>query len=395
MSKEKSKPVVDAPSRSTVPVNTRSLQITVGQDDSNTSGSARSFSKDNVPSTSRSFAEKRKTIGYIQSLSPEKRNKKDTLNYSSLTLQTAEGTKEALCFSRSRRKLLKERFDNKTAVEIYNYAMSNDGKIFINDMTQVSNAQPGDYFFQFKETADELSFRSLDYIIKETKSMDMVNFPAKVVSKGPTETAKNLKLARCVVADSPSSFMTLVLWQENIDQVRVGQVYTFQQIRVREKDEGMVLNTSVDSVITPKEDDKLLGLKITDEQICNFITTKSVSVNMVHSIEQCLFFKQCPNVNCNKKIMQQTSSFMVRCDHCNHRFRSLDCGQNIILNFVVRDPADKSLIHLTVFRPILEMLIESVEDLSVDQICEEVLKLKNLVITFNEKMVVTQIEQNQ
>ena len=108
--------------------------------------------------------------------------------------------------------------------------MSNDGKIFINDMTQVSNAQPGDYFFQFKETADELSFRSLDYIIKETKSMDMVNFTAKVVSKGPTETAKNLKLARCVVADSPSSFMTLVLWQENI-----GQVYTFSKFESAKK----------------------------------------------------------------------------------------------------------------------------------------------------------------
>ena len=160
--------------------------------------------------------------------------------------------------------------------------------------------------------------------------------------------------------------MTLVLWQENIDQVSVGQVYTFQQIRVREKDEGMVLTPVWTASLHQKS--KLLGLKIADEQICNFITTKSVSVNMVHSIEQCLFFKQCPNVNCNKKIMQQTSSFMVRCDHCNHRFRSLDCGQNIILNFVVRDPADKSLIHLTVFRPILEMLIESVE-LSVDQIC--------------------------
>ena len=198
LSKEKLKPVVDAPSRSTVPVNTRALQIMVGQDDSNTSGSARRFSKDNVPSTSRSFAEKRKTVGYIQSLSPEKRNK-NMLNYSSLTLQTAEGTKEALCFSRSRRKLLKERFDNKTTVEIYNYAMSNDGKIFINDMTQVSNAQPGDYFFLIQRDCGRTSLPKLDYIIKETKSMDMVNFTAKVVSKGSTETAKNLKIStvRC------------------------------------------------------------------------------------------------------------------------------------------------------------------------------------------------------
>ena len=90
--------------------------------------------------------------------------------------------------------------------------------------------------------------------------------------------------------------------------------------------------------------------------------------------------------------MQQTSSFMVKCDHCSHRFRSF--GKNIILNFVACDPADQSLIHLTVFWPILETLIESVEDRSVDQICEKILKLKSLIITFNEKMVVTQIKQN-
>ncbi|CAB4009144.1 Hypothetical predicted protein, partial [Paramuricea clavata] len=217
---EKSKPVVVDASAETRRAKTSSSQITASQDDSHALGNANSFSKaDKHPSTSRSFAEKRKTIAYIQSLSPEKRNRKDTLNYSSLTLQTAEGTKQALCFSKSKRKLLKERFDNKTAVEIYNHTVSNDGKIFINEMTQVSNAQPGDYFFQFEEIPDQYPLRSLNDIIKEAKSMDMVNFSAKVVSKGPTETARNLKLARCVVADSPSSCMTLVLWQEHIDQM--------------------------------------------------------------------------------------------------------------------------------------------------------------------------------
>lgn len=60
--------------------------------------------------------------------------------------------------------------------------------------------------------------------------------------------------------------------------------YTFQQIRVCKKDNGMVLNTSIDCVITPKKDDKLLGLQITDEQTSTFITTKSVAVDMIHSM---------------------------------------------------------------------------------------------------------------
>ncbi|CAB4037678.1 Hypothetical predicted protein [Paramuricea clavata] len=168
-----------------------------------------------------------------------------------------------------------------------------------------------------------------------------------------------------------------------------------KQIRKCEKDEGMILNTSMDSVITPKKDDELARLEIANEEISNLITTKSVAVDKIHSVEECSLFKQCPNAKCNKKIMQQTSSFMVKCDHCNGRFRSSDCRENIMINFIVCDPADESLIRLTAFQPILVTLIGSVQDVSVDEICEKVLKLENVVITFNQNMVVTQIEQNQ
>ena len=165
--------------------------------------------------------------------------------------------------------------------------------------------------------------------------------------------------------------MTLVLWEEHIDHLTVGQVYIFKEIRVRKKDEGMVLNTSMDTVITQKKDDKLSKLEISDQQTSDFDTTKSVAVDIIHSIEECSLFKQCPNVKCNKKIMQHTSSFMIKCDHCNGRFRSSDCKENVILKFAVCDPgADESLIRLTAFQPILVMLIQSIEDLSVDEICE-------------------------
>ncbi len=106
-------------------------------------------------------------------------------------------------------------------VEIYNHT-EKDSKVFINEVTQVSNAQPGDCFFQLKDIPDEHSVQTLDDIIKETKSMDMVNFSAKVVSKELTQNAsKNLQLAHCVVADTPSSFVRLVLWQQHIDMVTV------------------------------------------------------------------------------------------------------------------------------------------------------------------------------
>lgn len=134
--------------------------------------------------------------------------------------------------------MLSERFEKKTAVEIYNHTVSPDGKIFINDMTQVSNARQGDYHFQYKEIVDERPLRTFDEIRKKAKSMDLVNFCAKVVCIGDTEIVsdKKLKLAHCNVADRSSTLMKLVLWQEHIDLVSVGGVYMFKQIRVREKD---------------------------------------------------------------------------------------------------------------------------------------------------------------
>ncbi len=170
-------------------------------------------------------------------------------------------------------------------VEIYNHT-EKDSKIFINEVTQVSNAQPGDCFFQFKDILDEHSVQTLDDIIKETKSMDMVNFSAKVVSKEPTQNAsKNLQLAHCVVADTPSSFVRLVLWQQHIDMVTVDQVYTVKQIRVREKDEGIVLNTSMDTNILPMMNDELARIEVADEDISKLIGRKYVAVQLVHQLK--------------------------------------------------------------------------------------------------------------
>ena len=325
---------------------------------------------------------KRRTIAYIQSLSPEKRNKKDTLFYSSLVLQTADGNKDALCFSKAKRNMLLERFEKQTAVEIYNHTTS-DGKIFINEMTQISNARQGDYFFQYEENADEHALKSLEEIMKEANSMDMVNFCAKVVFKGDTETVseRKLKLAHCMVADR-SSVMKLTLWQEQIDLVSVGCVYTFKQIRVREKDEGKILNSNKETIISATNDKQLEKIEVSQEQISRDNGKKSVSVATIRSIEECLFYKQCANTKCNKKIIQESSAFMVKCDHCKHRFRSSECKQNVMVHFIVSDPSDKSLIWLTAFNASLIALIGCIEG-SDDQICEKLLKLQNLVITYN------------
>ena len=315
-----------------------------------------------------------------------------------MTLQTAEGEKQALCFSKSRRDMLLERHEKKVAVEITNHTFLKDGKICINDMTEISNAKQGDYFFQFKETMDANCRKTLSEIIQTSKSMDLVDISAKVVYMGDVEIVGEQKLrkAECVVADGPSSTMMMTVWQRNIAAITVGNAYTFTQIRVREKNDELVLNTSKDTVILPNSDQKLLAIKIdkkTEETMTNPSTgNKSFLMPMIHSIQDLAVFRQCANNKCNKKILQETSAFMVKCDHCNSRFRSSQCKENTMVNFTACDN-NGDTIRLTAFKDILTALFGSVENRSSNELCELMLSLEDMHITYNSQMVVVRVEK--
>ena len=64
-----------------------------------------------------------------------------------------------------------------------------------------------------------------------------------------------------------------------------------------------------------------------------------------------------------------------------------------MLDIMVCDAAEESLIRLTVFQPVLTAFIGPANDISVDDICEKVLNLQNLEFTFNQSKVVTKMKQ--
>ncbi|KAJ7381417.1 hypothetical protein OS493_001552 [Desmophyllum pertusum] len=74
-------------------------------------------------------------IGYVQTVSPLKRNRSGTMDYSDVTFQVHGGKRQrAVCFSKTKRQLSK---DSET--------------FFINDMTYISNPRPEEYSFQFED----------------------------------------------------------------------------------------------------------------------------------------------------------------------------------------------------------------------------------------------------
>ena len=76
-------------------------------------------------------------IAYVHNLSPIKRNKKNTIDYTTLTLQISDNPKQpALCYSKNKTKILEEKETTRSPVKITHYTTSTDKtKIIINDKT--------------------------------------------------------------------------------------------------------------------------------------------------------------------------------------------------------------------------------------------------------------------
>ena len=92
-------------------------------------------------------------IAYVQKLSPVKRNRKNTMDYSTLMLQT--DTIEALLYSKNKHLLLVDSANSHTPLKIQRFTKSSDGKkLIINEMTRVGIANQGEY------TWDTVSLRA-------------------------------------------------------------------------------------------------------------------------------------------------------------------------------------------------------------------------------------------
>ena len=96
--------------------------------------------------------EQESVIGYVQNLSPLKRNRKNTLDYASMTLQTASGNRELLLYSPPKRSLLLESEKSRRPIKVLCLTSTPDRKkLIINDMTKVSFPDSSEYSFQFED----------------------------------------------------------------------------------------------------------------------------------------------------------------------------------------------------------------------------------------------------
>ena len=130
-------------------------------------------------------------IAYVHNLSPLKRNKRNTIDYTTLTLQTdATTTQTALCYSKTKRKLLHEHETKRAPIKISRYTKSGDKtKIVINDKTLLAKPDDMDYTFQYYDDADQPVTPLSDLLKDDASKEDNITVCAKVVKVSDPKNA--------------------------------------------------------------------------------------------------------------------------------------------------------------------------------------------------------------
>ena len=323
-------------------------------------------------------------IAYVHQLSPSKRNKKDTLYYSTLLLQTSEnGCQDALLYSKQKHKLLSDSQKSHTPVKIQRFTHTSDGKkLIINDITKISVPDQTEYSFQYSvDTVATSPILSVAQILNSSSDWDKVTICGKIVHMCDQELAgrNKLRLARATFADTTGT-IAIDLWEENIAVIKIGTVYRIAPIQVRVWNEAKKLSTMRSSVVTPVTDTTISQLQIPEEQLKSGNETVTATVANIHTIEKVERFIAC--FNCAKRILQGTSSNVVHCDWCGHTMRISNCSQYVCAKLVLY--VNDRQIHLTAFQDVLSNVIKGdFAKFSEAEIAEMLLLLNNITVAYN------------
>ena len=319
-------------------------------------------------------------IAYVHDLSEIRRNKGNTADYCSFTLQTSDKEiQEALLFSLTKRPLLLQSQHSHTPIKIKNFTFTDDkSKLVVNDITNISTPQPGEYSFQHaKITPTQNTVTVLD-VFNSKKEWDTVTIRGKILSINQPRPVgspqKRLKLMETVFADQTGS-ITLDLWESNIQEVKEGAVYTLNDIQVRVWASKKKLSTTRKTTIVEIEDTELANVQRAESNIRSDI---QITVNEISTFQK---FEYVKCAHCKKKIIQASTEIMT-CDQCNYMVRAANCTKGLIVKLVVL--IDETETTLTATEDVLDKLLEvQIVTLNSQDLGKKLFALKNISIEYD------------
>ena len=208
----------------------------------------------------------------------------------------------------------------------------------------------------------------------------MVTVRGKVLSVNQPRAVgspkKRLKLMEATLADKTGS-IPLDLLESNIDQIKEGAVYSFNQVQVCVWSSRKKLSTTIKTTIQPFEEPDLANIE--DSHCARDNETTTTMVNEIFSIQKIENFFKC--ANCSKKVIQANTN-IIKCDQCHHIVRAANCTKGLNVKFVIKDGDNE--ITLTVNEEILSNLLEDNVVMMEHQVLgEKLLFLNNISITYN------------
>ena len=331
--------------------------------------------------------EQESLIGYVQNLSPLKRNRKNTLDYASMTLQTASGNREVLLYSPPKRSLLLESEKSRRPIKVSCLTCTPDRKkLIINDMTKVSFPDSTEYSFQFEDvrlaTPDPMTILQ---VLNESDEWNLVTVKGKVMTvKDPVIVGeRKLKLAEAVFADASGSIV-LDIWEAMIDTIKEGNCYCLSNVLVRIWSGKKKLSTSFRTTVSSITDETAtvnISPDLAGGEQQSIVVESVTSDVEIFSIEKVERFLKC--LNCKKKIIQVSSSSVVHCDRCGHTMKSLRCSIGFCARVLV-DTDEGRRITLKLFEDVLQKVIgDDLCQLNESEVATKLLLFDNVHVTYD------------
>ena len=325
-------------------------------------------------------------VAYLHNLSPLKRNKRNTIDYTTLTLQTdATTTQTALCYSKTKRKLLHEHETKRAPIKISRYMKSGDKtKIVINDKTLLAKPDDMDYTFQYYDDTDQPVTPLSDLLKDNASKEDNITVCAKVVKvsdpqNAVTQQSRGNKVSEVTLLDTTVT-MTLDLWNEQIAQVQIDCVYRFTSLSTSYWNDSKKLSSTINTAIKQSFQPDLCSFQFRESDDTGLQNKHTIIVPVISTVEEVQRYKSC--CNCKKRIIQLES--IVKCSYCSHMMRA-SSPTKLYVNINVEVADQKKT--LTIFDDILKATLGELDDQSVDTIAKQRLLLENISITFNKNVV--------
>ena len=343
-------------------------------------------------------------IAYVHSVSPPKRNRRNTFDCATVSLQTSNEIKqEALLYSSHKRSLFEESEKCRTPIKLQKYTYTDDKKkIIINDMTHVSVPKPSEYAFQFTNSAACRYERvTVSEAIATCEEWDEVEMVGKIINLGFPHTVRRkgqnvsttIDVCEAVLADTTGS-IRLDVWDTNIRQLRLGHIYRLSPVGIRLWSGEKKISTTINTRVTVVEDESFSEIAVEDCDDARKLGEEVFEIDNILSVEKVEHFSKC--VNCTRKLVQVTSENIVQCDRCGHNMRLSQCERSIMAKIVAAQE-DGQTVRLMIRKDVLKTILDGdINSLGEGEITKKLLMLQNLKLKYNvQSQIISEINLQQ